>query len=125
MNGDAGAMYGKLRANMLQDDIQELSYRRAKDCGEQYYMVTPWDYILKQGIRIMLMFLICIFACYNILFVSTPPLFLMAFRRFSAYCEHLKSFNVSRGKLRLLLALWIVICIVLNIVIWNYLERIW
>lgn len=69
-NQDAGAMYGKLRANMFQDDIYEQLRRGAADFGEQYYMVTPWDYILKQGIRVMLMFFICIFACHNILSAS-------------------------------------------------------
>lgn len=122
---DVALVYDALRRNMLADQLDSISYHRVSERGEHYYMIMPWDYIRKRGIRIMLMFFICIFACYNVLTISTPPLFLISAMKFSEFCKYVKVFNISVKKLRILLCVWIVICAVLNIVIWNYLERIW
>ena len=122
---DVALTYDAMRRGIMEDRHDAILFHRASERGMHYYMIMPWIYIAKRGIRIMLMFFVCIFACYSILTVSTPPVFMYSAMKFGEFCKYLKMFNISAAKLRILLFVWIVICAVLNIVIWNYLERIW
>ncbi len=123
MNG--ADIYQRQRQNMLDNELEDLAMQFALEKGERYYMILPRKYLFYRGIRLMLMFLVCILACYNILTISTPPLFFLSFKKSWEYCRYLSTMNVSAKKLTVCLAVWILICIVINIVFWNWLESIW
>ncbi|MBE6616031.1 MAG: hypothetical protein E7631_12095 [Ruminococcaceae bacterium] len=117
-------MYQRFRRNMLQDALSEMQYEKLADSGQQYFMFLPRKYLFNRGIRLFLVFLLCILACYKYFALPTPPLFLIAFRKFNGYCQYLQSMNVSVKKLRILLGIWIVICICLHVVFWAWIRQI-
>ena len=123
MNG--ADIYQKQRQAMLERELEDTAMQFALEKGERYYMLLPRRYLFFRGIRIMLMFFVCIMACYNVLTISTPPLFFLSFKKFWEYCRYLSTMNVSAKKLRIFLVLWLLICIGINIVFWNWLETIW
>jgi len=120
--GDTQQIYNKLQANVIPDALTEMRYEKLADSGRQYYMILPRKYLFNRGIRILLLFLVCILACYKYFALPTPPLFVLAFRKFHAYCKYLEIMNVSAAKLRILLVIWICICIVLNFFFWKWIR---
>ena len=123
-NGDMEKIYQKSQNNILPDALSEMQYEALADSGQQYYLILPRKYLFNRGIRIFLIFLLCILACHSLFALPTPPLFLFAFRRFAGYCKYLQTMNVSVNKLRILLFVWILICIYLNIVFWRWIRQV-
>ena len=120
---DVKQMYERYKSNILPDALAEMHYEKIADSGQQYYMFLPRKYLFNRGIRILLIFLLCILACYKYFTLSTPPLFLIAFRKFDGYCKYLQAMNVSVKKLRLILAVWIIICIGLHFAFWTWIKQ--
>lgn len=123
MNG--ADIYQIQRQAMLERELEDTAMQFALEKGERYYMLLPRRYLFLRGIRIMLMFFVCIMACYNVLAISTPPLFFLPFKKFWEYCRYLGTMNVSSKKLSVILVFWLLACIAVNIVFWRWLETIW
>lgn len=120
---DVADTYTKSRQRSWQESLREAQTEIEnvhKD--EHYYMCMPRDYIIKRGIRNLLIFMICILACHSVLTISTPPMFLYSFFKWRNYCQYCSYMNISTKKLNILLAVWFLICMIINIVFWCWIE---
>ena len=84
----------------------------------------PKDYVVRRGIRTMILFFICILCCHSVLTIATPPLFLFSFLKWNNYCNYCASVNISRKKLNILLALWFLLSIGVNVLFWRWIGSI-
>jgi len=124
-HSDMGDMYARAYQRSLQQSVQEAQIQLRDAHGDiRFYMCMPRDYIVKYGLRLLLAVLLCILACHSILAVSTPPLFLIVFHKWKGYCRICSWVNISGRKLCVLLACWIAVCILLNIVFWDWLTTV-
>lgn len=122
---DVADTYAKSRQRSYSESLQEAQAEiDAAHKDERYYMCMPRDYIIKRGIRTLLIFFVCILACHSMLTISTPPMFLYSFMKWRNYCQYCSSMNISRKKLNILLAVWFLICFFINIVFWGWINRI-
>ena len=121
---DVGETYAKSRNRSWNESLQEAQNEITAAFNDtRYYMCMPKDYIIKRGIRTLLIFFICIFCCHSVLTIATPPMFLYSFLKWNNYCKLCMSLNISGKKLNLLLCLWFLFCIGVNLVCWNRLEN--
>lgn len=117
---DVGDTYAKSRKRSWNESLQEAQNEiTAAFDDTRYYMCMPKDYIIKRGIRTLLILFICIFCCHSVLTIATPPMFLYSFLKWNNYCKTCASMNISTKKLNCLLIGWFIFCIVVNILLWN------
>ena len=112
----------KLQGRFSPDAMSDMQYEILADSGQEFYMFLPRKYFYGYGIRLLLIFLVCVLACYKYFAIPTPPLFILAFRKFHGFCLYLQTMNVSVGKLRILLGIWLCICIVLHFFFWKWIR---
>jgi len=124
-HNDIGDMYARARQRSLNESIKDAQTEiNAAQKDTRYYLCMPRDYIITRGIRLLLAFMVCVLGCYSLFTVATPPMFLIVFLKWKNYCRICSSMNISTRKLNILLAGWFVICIIVNIVFWDWLTKI-
>lgn len=124
-DNDIGDMHARARQRSLNESIQDAQVEiNAAQKDTCYYLCMPHDYIIKHGMRLFLAFMVCVLGCYSLLTVVTPPLFLIVFLKWKSYCHICSSMNISTQKLNILLIGWFVICIIVNLVFWDWLTKI-
>ena len=111
--------------SLLNNAIREAQIEiDASHIDERHYMYMPRRYLAKRGVKIFLLVLLCVLACHSLLVIITPPLFLLAFNQWRQYCLFCTSINISRKKLNMMLAIWWLICVIINIVFWDQVTQI-
>lgn len=120
--GDTMTGISRNNSSMMAEDITELQMIGA---SERYYIILPKRYFILRGIRVMLLFLVCILFCRSYFFIGVPPGFIIAFMQFSKFCKFMRNVNISVKKLRFCLAVWILVCIGINIAFWNLIMTVW
>lgn len=124
-HNDIGDMYARARQRSFNESIKDAQTEiNATQKDSRYYLCMPRDYIIKRGMRLFLAFMVCVLGCYSLLTVVTPPLFLIVFLKWKSYCHICSSMNISTRKLNILLIGWFVICIIVNLVFWDWLTKI-
>ena len=122
---DVGETYAKSRKRSWNESLQEAQNEIDASLNTtRYYMCMPKDYVVKRGIRTLMIFFICILCCYSVLTIATPPMFLYSFLKWNNYCKFCASMNISTKKLNYLLVLWFLIGIGLNILFWHRIDNI-
>ena len=117
--------YSKNRKRAWKESIQEAQAEiDASFTDTRYYMCMPKDYVVRRGIRTMILFFICILCCHSVLTIATPPLFLFSFLKWNNYCKFCVSMNISPKKLNVLLVLWFLLSIGVNVLFWRWIEQI-
>ena len=122
---DIADMYVKTRQRSFHESVRDAQVEiHAAHKDSRYYMCMPRDYIIKRGMRLLLAFMVCVLGCYSLLTVAIPPMFLIVFLKWKNYCHICASMNISPRKLNILLAGWLAVCIILNLVFWDLLTKI-
>lgn len=117
--------YSKNRERAWKESVQEAQAEiDASFTDACYYMCMPKDYVVRRGIRTMILFFICILCCHSVLTIATPPLFLFSFLKWNNYCNYCASVNISRKKLNILLALCFLLSIGVNVLFWRWIGSI-
>ncbi|MBQ9717113.1 MAG: hypothetical protein IJV76_03900, partial [Clostridia bacterium] len=85
---DLADTYAKSRSRAWKESVQEAQAEiDASFTDTCYYMCMPNDYVVRRGIRTMILFFICILCCHSVLTIATPPLFLFSFLKWNNYCK--------------------------------------
>lgn len=122
---DAADTYAKSHSRSWKESVQEAQAEiDASFSDTRYYMCMPRDYVVKRGIRTLMIFFVCILCCHSVLTIATPPMFLYSFLKWNNYCKFCASMNISAKKLNRLLVLWFLLCIGINILFWHWIGNI-
>ncbi len=122
---DLADTYAKSLSRSRKESIQEAQAEiELSFAAPRRYMCMPKDYIVKRGIRTLMIFFVCILCCHSVLTIATPPLFLYSFLKWNNYSKYCASVNISRKKLNILLVLCFLLSIGVNVLFWRWIGSI-
>ena len=121
---DLAVTYSKNRNSAWKESLAEAQAEiDLSHSDTRRYMCMPKNYVVRRGIRTLILFFICIFCCHSVLTIATPPMFLYSFLKWNNYCKFCASMNISTKKLNYLLVLWFLLGIVINHIVWHLIEQ--